>query len=362
MKKIVLLMATLFCACMISVSLAYEASVIDTNNDVIVRVYTKQNATLTYDAYLEVRDFPDAALTPNNIVTVKNNGSEITPPEQDGSYKILSALDSEFFSIFYDDVSHLTYLLLINSSSLQTNKIEINVNRTTNGVCGSASGGSYASAPSSGLCSSGNPTTVTSSGNYWLWSCEGINGGQNAACTANRIINGVCGSANGQTFASPPTSNLCSAGNASSVTGNGPWYWTCYGINGGSNDSCSAQKTQSTQVDLIVSSIKAPSIINNNSPFNLTITVSNQGSENAGAFTVKIYANTSQTPGGTLIDTWNLSGLAAGTSIQRAVTLTLSHMVVHYTYYFVGQADSQGVIAETNENNNTYSRYFTVGN
>lgn len=362
MKKIVLLMAVLFFACMISVSLAYEASVIDTENDVIVRVYTKNNASAKYDFYLEVRDFPDAVLTPNDIVTVKNNGTEITSYEADGSYKILSDIDSEFFSIFYDNVSLLTYLLLINNSSLQTNKIEINVDRTIDGVCGSANGGNYETAPSSGLCQAGNPTTVTPSGNYWLWSCEGINGGQTAACTANRIINGVCGSANGQTFSSPPTSNLCSSGNASSVTGDGPWYWTCFGINGGSNDSCSAQKTASTQVDLIVSSIKAPSIINNNSPFTLTITVRNQGSQNAGPFTVKIYANTSPSPGGTVIDTWNLSGLAAGASAQRTVTITLSHMIVHYTYYFVGQADSENAIAETNENNNTYYRYFTVGN
>src|SRR6202043_827392 len=39
---------------------------------------------------------------------------------------------------------------------------------------------------------------------------------------------------------SAPSSNLCSAGAASSVTGNGPWSWSCAGSNGGTSASCSA--------------------------------------------------------------------------------------------------------------------------
>jgi hypothetical protein len=58
-------------------------------------------------------------------------------------------------------------------------------------------------------------------------------------------INGVCGSANGVETSSAPTSNLCNAGSASSVTGTGPWNWTCNGSNGGTNASCSAPLTGS---------------------------------------------------------------------------------------------------------------------
>jgi|GEM_PF-1580057 len=53
-------------------------------------------------------------------------------------------------------------------------------------------------------------------------------------------INGACGPANGQAFSASPTVNLCSAGSPSSVTGSGPWSWTCSGANGGSTTSCSA--------------------------------------------------------------------------------------------------------------------------
>jgi hypothetical protein len=50
---------------------------------------------------------------------------------------------------------------------------------------------------------------------------------------------GECGSANGVTTTSAPTSNLCSVGTASAVTGAGPWNWTCTGTTG-SPAQCSA--------------------------------------------------------------------------------------------------------------------------
>jgi 2',3'-cyclic-nucleotide 2'-phosphodiesterase (5'-nucleotidase family) len=53
--------------------------------------------------------------------------------------------------------------------------------------------------------------------------------------------NGVCGSANGQSYTSTPSTNLCSAGTPSVVSGSGPWTWTCAG-SGGSTASCSATK------------------------------------------------------------------------------------------------------------------------
>ncbi len=54
-------------------------------------------------------------------------------------------------------------------------------------------------------------------------------------------VNGVCGSSNGGTFSSAPNTGLCSTGNASAVNGNGPWNWSCAGLNGGSTAYCSAQ-------------------------------------------------------------------------------------------------------------------------
>jgi len=51
------------------------------------------------------------------------------------------------------------------------------------------------------------------------------------------IINGVCGSDDGQALINPPT-NLCSVGVASALSGT--WNWSCAGENGGTNAICSA--------------------------------------------------------------------------------------------------------------------------
>jgi len=111
-----------------------------------------------------------------------------------------------------------------------------------NGACGSSNGADFTSAPTANLCSAGTATAVTGSG-PWTWSCVGGNGGTTATCSAldpPRPVNGQCGPANGVTTSAAPTSGLCSAGAASSVTGSGPWTWTCAGSNGGAAATCSA--------------------------------------------------------------------------------------------------------------------------
>ncbi|MGA3371748.1 MAG: Ig-like domain-containing protein [Terracidiphilus sp.] len=57
-------------------------------------------------------------------------------------------------------------------------------------------------------------------------------------------VNGACGTANGSTFAAPPTANLCSAGTASGLTNvAGTFSWSCSGQYGGTAASCSATVT-----------------------------------------------------------------------------------------------------------------------
>lgn len=108
-----------------------------------------------------------------------------------------------------------------------------------NGTCGSANAGKYATAPSTDLCTLGAAGSVTGSG-PWYWSCNGINGGTNASCSATKITDGTCGSANGTTVSRAPSANLCATGTTGAVSGSGPWNWSCSGTNGGSTASCSA--------------------------------------------------------------------------------------------------------------------------
>jgi len=197
------------------------------------------------------------------------------------------------------------------------------------GVCGSANGVVFSSAPTINLCSSGVSTAVSGSG-PWNWSCNGTSGGSDAFCSAglslsvasvngttippatqildsqnntwtlsasnavlkngisagytNNVvsilyyngviyqknsagswwswtggswisssdprpsISGACGSANGKTLSSVPITNLCSSGNSTTVSGSGPWNWSCNGTSGGSNASCSVLLLQNVNV------------------------------------------------------------------------------------------------------------------
>ena len=113
---------------------------------------------------------------------------------------------------------------------------------SVSGACGSSSGATLKSAPATNLCAAGTASAVSGSG-PWRWSCAGSNGGTAAQCLASvaaTAVNGVCGSENGVAVASAPTSNLCTTGNASAVSGAGPWTWTCAGSNSGAPASCSA--------------------------------------------------------------------------------------------------------------------------
>jgi len=163
---------------------------------------------------------------------------------------------------------------------------------TVDGVCGSAHGQSFYAPPAENLCSSGKPSSVTVNALTFTWDCVGDT---TANCSANQltrpfvcgiygdadasgfinyydaiyafnnwetlpaergdlsgngtvgfgdvtnlmnyveeglvsympVCNGVCGSADGQSFATAPTENLCSRGLASELSGTGPWAWNC---------------------------------------------------------------------------------------------------------------------------------------
>ncbi len=65
-------------------------------------------------------------------------------------------------------------------------------------------------------------------------------GNVSAVLSAPVKITGICGSANKVNYATAPTTNLCTLGSPSSVTGIGPWFWSCAVLNGDTPASCSA--------------------------------------------------------------------------------------------------------------------------
>ena len=118
----------------------------------------------------------------------------------------------------------------------------------TNGVCGTANNTTVSSAPTTGLCSTGTPTAVTTDGSSFIWQCTGSgNFNEVAGCVAtigstssssgsssgglsSLGSDSPCGTANGSTTNTAPTTGLCDTGTASAVSGFGPWYWSCTGL------------------------------------------------------------------------------------------------------------------------------------
>jgi hypothetical protein len=78
------------------------------------------------------------------------------------------------------------------------------------------------------------------------------------------VVNGACGSASGGSFTSVPSTNLCSTGSATTVSGAGPWAWGCNGSGGGTdtaNNACNASLTSqasSAYIHIMPNGIKYP--------------------------------------------------------------------------------------------------------
>jgi hypothetical protein len=90
--------------------------------------------------------------------------------------------------------------------------------------------------------------------------------------TITQSVNGTCGTSNGGTFAIIPTTNLCSTGNSSAVTGTIQVRWSCVGLNGGSTTLCAAT-IDVTGATLNISTL-ANNAITNNKTLNISGTVS----------------------------------------------------------------------------------------
>jgi subtilase family serine protease len=86
----------------------------------------------------------------------------------------------------------------------------------------------------------------------------------------------------------------------------------------------------------------------------ITATVQNQGATAAGGFYVSLASPDLAT------QTKYVSSLAAGASTTITFTYTASQYTASKTITVTATADSTGIIAETNENNNTQSATFTV--
>jgi hypothetical protein len=89
-------------------------------------------------------------------------------------------------------------------------------------------------------------------------SCAGVPS-QDCNTNACAPISGVCGWANGGTYAAAPSvASRCNAGSATAVVDIGSWSWSCLGAPGGSNASCSAWKPAAPPNQIPTAAISIP--------------------------------------------------------------------------------------------------------
>ena len=149
------------------------------------------------------------------------------------------------------------------------------VTTPTNGSCGSSSGQTFSSTPTANLCSAGTSTEVkygVDGKERYSWICVAPK--MSADCYAYKqestVVNGSCGFLNGANLSAKPTNRLCTTGSATTVTGSGPWYWTCAGSSGGTTESCHANTAEKLSVDLKINGSDSPSSVPYNSVFSVS--------------------------------------------------------------------------------------------
>ena len=169
-------------------------------------------------------------------------------------------------------------------------------------------------------------------------------------------INGACGSSNGATLSIAPTSNLCTAGTASAVSGTGPWKWSCAGSNGGSTASCSASvsSTTSSGGGQVPSRLPSTFFIGlSANPNQLPSWVATSGVPWAMCYQ---YISSGVTPGKSWVTTWGTNF-----AYNYAVSAHAAGCIPELTYYqLVPTIGTEGASAEATALNNatTMANYY----
>jgi hypothetical protein len=131
----------------------------------------------------------------------------------------------------------------------------------------------YAITPNTWFHIAGVTVDGTPQGPISSYSFTGVTASHTIDATfAPDVVSGVCGTSSGSAFKTTPTTNLCSIGTATAVSGTGPWSWSCGGINGGSAVPCNGV-VDTTGPALTISTL-ANGTITNNAILNVSGTVS----------------------------------------------------------------------------------------
>ncbi len=115
--------------------------------------------------------------------------------------------------------------------------------------------------------------------------------------------------------------------------------------------------------DLVVTSISAPSTAGAGQSLAVSDTTKNQGGGAAGPFRTQFFLSADAVFGASdaPIGGRSLEALAAGAISTGSSTVTIPEGTAGGVWYIIAKADGEGIVAETSENNNTYTKSIQIG-
>ncbi|WP_013322562.1 CARDB domain-containing protein [Gloeothece verrucosa] len=116
--------------------------------------------------------------------------------------------------------------------------------------------------------------------------------------------------------------------------------------------------------DLTISSLTTPSTISLGGSFSVSYTINNKGSATAAGSDTRFYLSKDQTldSSDTALGYDSVASLAAGSSSNKAYSLSVSSGLAIGTYYLITQADGYSSVTENDETNNIFVQAITVSN
>jgi subtilase family serine protease len=115
--------------------------------------------------------------------------------------------------------------------------------------------------------------------------------------------------------------------------------------------------------DLAVTALAAPSMAGGGQSIAITDTTKNQGGGTADPSRTQFFLSTDASLGVSdmLLGSRDVPSLAAGAGSSATTTVTIPQGTSAGSWYIIAKADGEGVVAETSESNNTYSKYIKIG-
>ena len=343
-----------------STTWAGEASVFDSTQGILIRVFTTGTAA-PYSAYLEARDDEGALLTCADFgVTKLANGdpAPVQPVCQDGKFLLHgpsnnppNPLTSPDVSMSFDSQiviayqTGITYVVCTDNRDMTGDNVpDPHVMKFT-------------------VAEKGVTPPPTCTYTYSGWGTCQANGTQSRTYTATP--EGCTGTPVTSQTCTPPCTGFtysdwgtCQANGTQTRTVISTTPAVCTGgTTPVTSQTCTPPPTNGTP-DLTTTAMSGiPSSYDEGSTYNLSLTVANKGDASSGPWTLTIYQNNTYKPGGVALFTQSMASLNPGQSYSTTIPVRPGGLCSPHSYcYFIVMPDSDYRIVEKDEANNKKTR------